>query len=134
MARRIPGRWKSKFSRFVFDYGIVSLSEDLDVRPSAIYQWVSGATMPRPIHAENIRRLAGGQGISLTIDEIYRHSRQRRDAEAESLPFRKLADVVPISHQPAQIPASQNLSFEVPEHRKGKAAITICLKRTRPPQ
>jgi hypothetical protein len=42
----------------------------LDVRPSAIYHWISGRTAPHRIHTEIIQRLARERGLRLTIDEI----------------------------------------------------------------
>jgi hypothetical protein len=66
-------RWKSKFARFIKSYGVGSLAVKLDVRPSAIYHWIRGATSPRPAHAEIIQRLARERGSRLTMDEIYGH-------------------------------------------------------------
>lgn len=78
MARSISWRWKSKFARFIQDYGVESLAIELDVRPSAIYHWIRAATTPRPAHAEIVQRLARERGSALTMDEIYRHSREVR--------------------------------------------------------
>jgi hypothetical protein len=39
MSRMIRHRWKSKFARFARSYGVEHLALQLDVRPSAIYQW-----------------------------------------------------------------------------------------------
>jgi hypothetical protein len=71
-----PKRWKSKFARF-----IETLAMQLDVRPSAIYHWISGATAPRRTHAEIIQRLARERGSRLTMDDIYAHARALREAE-----------------------------------------------------
>jgi hypothetical protein len=77
--RRIATRyWKSKFARFIQSYGVDSLAAELDVRPSAIYHWIRGATTPRPAHAEIIKRLARERGSRITMDEIYGHSRAVR--------------------------------------------------------
>lgn len=78
MARIVTWRWKSKFARFIHDYGVESLALALDVRPSAIYHWIRGATTPRPAHAEITQRLASESGSVLTMDEIYRHTREVR--------------------------------------------------------
>ena len=43
MSRMIRSRW---FARFVRTYGIESLAVEVDVRPSAIYHWIRGATTP----------------------------------------------------------------------------------------
>ncbi|MGB8591014.1 MAG: hypothetical protein WCD40_06505 [Candidatus Acidiferrales bacterium] len=74
-------RWKSKFARFIKSYGVESLAVQLDVRPSAIYHWISGATAPRRTHAEIIQRLARERGSRLTMDEIYGHARLVRADE-----------------------------------------------------
>ena len=78
MHGKVRRRWKSKFARFIHAYGVESLALELDVRPSAIYHWIRGATTPRPVHAEIIQRLARKRGSRLTMDEIYRHSREVR--------------------------------------------------------
>jgi hypothetical protein len=78
MSRMIRHRWKSKFAHFIRSYGVESLAAKLDVRPSAIYQWVRGATTPRPAHAAILQRLAREHGSRLTMDEIYGHSRAVR--------------------------------------------------------
>jgi hypothetical protein len=78
MRRVVPRRWKSKFARFIQSYGVESLAMELDVRPSAIYHWIRGATTPRPVHAEIIQRLARERRCRLTMDEIYGHSRAVR--------------------------------------------------------
>jgi hypothetical protein len=71
----IRHRWKSKFARFVSAYGV---ELRLDVRPSAIYHWIRGATSPRPAHAAIIQRFARERGYRLTMDDIYGHSRAVR--------------------------------------------------------
>jgi hypothetical protein len=76
-----PGRWTTKFARFIKSYGVESLAAKLDVRPSAIYHWIGGATAPRWTHAEIIQRLARERGSRLTMDEIYGHARAVRAGE-----------------------------------------------------
>jgi hypothetical protein len=73
--------WKSKFARFIQSYGVEPLAKRLDVRASAIYHWIRGATTPRPAHAEIMQRLARERGSRLTMDEIYGHSRAVRTGE-----------------------------------------------------
>jgi hypothetical protein len=84
--------WKSKFARFVKSYGVDSLAVQLDIRPSAIYHWIRGATTPRPVHAAMIQRLAREGGSRLTMEQIYEHSLSLRAGEiepaAEALPSR----------------------------------------------
>ena len=58
MSLMIRKRWKSKSARFVSFYGVEFLAVGLDVRPSAIYHLIRGATTPRPAHAEIIQHLA----------------------------------------------------------------------------
>ena len=83
---RAAPRWKSKFARFVMAYGVDRLAKGLDILPSAIYHWIRGATAPRPAHAAIIQRLARASGVKLTLDQIYRHSRDLRAGERESGP------------------------------------------------
>jgi hypothetical protein len=78
MSRMIRRRWRSKFARFIQDYGVESLAKRLDVRPSAIYHWIRGSTTPRPAHAEIMQRLARERGSRLTMDVIYGHFRAVR--------------------------------------------------------
>ncbi len=83
--RRVAMRyWKSTFARFIRSYGVVTLAAELEIRPSAIYHWIRGATAPRPVHAETIQRLARESGIKLTFDQIYQHSRDLRALECKS--------------------------------------------------
>jgi hypothetical protein len=78
--------WKSKFARFVKSYGVDSLAMQLDIRPSAIYHWIRGATTPRPVHAAIIQRLAREGGSRLTMEQIYEHSLSLRAGELLSAP------------------------------------------------
>jgi transcriptional regulator with XRE-family HTH domain len=79
----IEKRWKPKFARFIKSYSVESLATQLDVRPSAIYHWISGRTAPRRTHAEIIQRLARERGTTLTMDAIYAHARELRDDEVK---------------------------------------------------
>jgi hypothetical protein len=85
MTRMVRSRWKSKFARFVRSYGVEVLAAGLEIRPSAIYHWIRGATAPRPAHAEIIQRLARERGSRLTLDQIYGHSREVRAAHQARL-------------------------------------------------
>jgi hypothetical protein len=80
MSHRAEDRWNSKFARFVTDYGPTRLAKQLEVHPSAVYHWVRGVTIPKPAHAAIIQRLAVEEGIALTFEEIYGHSRDCRAA------------------------------------------------------
>jgi hypothetical protein len=83
----IKRHWKSKFARFIQSYGVEVLALNLDVHPTAIYHWVRGATTPRPACAEVIQRLARESGFTLTMDDIYAHSRavQAEDVEPRTV-------------------------------------------------
>jgi hypothetical protein len=72
MSQRIAKRWKSKFARFVGEYGATRIASELSIDASAIYHWIGGATTPRPAHAAVVQRLAHERGVRLTLDEIYR--------------------------------------------------------------
>lgn len=81
----ITRRWKSKFARFIKSYSVEALARQLDVRPSAIYHWISGRTAPRRTHAEILQRLALERGSRLTMDEIYAHAREVRADEIKQV-------------------------------------------------
>jgi hypothetical protein len=114
---RIRNRWKSKFARFVLDFGTTALSEELEVHQSAIYHWIRGATTPRPWHAATLQRLASERGVGPTLDQIYQHSRQfrsgrRLEAKSDRLgtceqPPRSPADVY--RSRPSRSVAPQSL-------------------------
>jgi hypothetical protein len=102
MRRIVMRRWKSKFARFIQSYGVESLAVRLDVRPSAIYHWIRGATTPRPAHAAVLQDLARERGYKLTMDDIYGHSRAVRADNVKlqtGLPLRP-AVVTPAPLQP----------------------------------
>jgi len=79
-------RWNSKFAGFVQSYGVEKLARQLRIAPSAVYHWMSGKTSPHPAKAISIQRIARRRGFSLTLEEIYQHSR-----EVRSEPFRAAA-------------------------------------------
>jgi DNA-binding transcriptional regulator YdaS (Cro superfamily) len=126
MSRMIKSRWKSKFARFVLGYaqglrdtrnhavgGPTLLAQDLGIHPSSIYQWIRGASTPRPWHAERIRHLARARGIRLTIDQIYRHSRAFRSGrrlEAKSDVFETCESPASTAAKILQFPAAPNRS------------------------
>ena len=77
--RRVVGRrWDTNFARFIQSYGLELLALELEVDPSAIYHWIRGATTPRPAYAEVIQRIARESGFTLSMDDIYGHSRAVR--------------------------------------------------------
>ncbi len=65
-------RWETKFARLVRRYGVAKLAHDLQVDPTAIYQWVRGSVSPRPDKAMTIIILFQPLG-RLRLEDIYRH-------------------------------------------------------------
>jgi hypothetical protein len=78
MSHRESDRWKSKFARFVMAYGVVRMATELDIHPTAVYQWIRGSSRPKPEHAAIIKSFARKRRTRLTLDDIYGHSRDRR--------------------------------------------------------
>jgi hypothetical protein len=70
-------RWDSTFARFVSDYGVDHLAEQLDVTSPAIYQWIAGNTGPKTSNALAIQDLAKRCGIKLSLEEIYQQSQRK---------------------------------------------------------
>jgi hypothetical protein len=99
--------WKSKFARFVESYGVESLAMKLQIRPSAIYQWIRGSTAPRPIHAEIMKQLARERGSRLTMDEIYEHTRLVRAEDLKMVPALQGRPQRSTTATPQALPASQ---------------------------
>lgn len=71
-ARSKDKRWNSKLARFIDAFGVDQLALQLGLRHAAIYQWVSGRTSPRVVHALRIVRLAKQRGIELSVADIYK--------------------------------------------------------------
>ena len=65
-------RWETRFARLVRRYGVAKLARDLEVDPTAIYQWVRGSVSPRPDKAMLIVVLLKPVG-RLRLDDIYKH-------------------------------------------------------------
>ncbi len=106
MIKRVTIQWKSKFARFIKAYSVESLAVQLDVSPSAICQWIRGATTPRPGHAAVMQRLVRERRLKLTLDEVYRHSRDlridaARDAKRVLLASMRIVGGARVSHLPA---------------------------------
>ncbi len=83
MSRRDDERWKSRFGRFVLSYGVADLATELEIHPSAVYQWIRGNSAPRRGYAAAIQDLAHESGVRLTLDQIYQHSRDRLGAHPD---------------------------------------------------
>jgi len=80
--RSNDSRWQTKFGRFVSDFGADALAARLLVKDSAVYQWVSGATTPRPERALQIQSLAERADLCLSVSDIYEQRRAKRKAAA----------------------------------------------------
>jgi transcriptional regulator with XRE-family HTH domain len=53
-------------------HGVEHLANEMNIAPSAVYQWVRGKTSPHPAKAVVIQRIAKRCGVSLSLDEIYK--------------------------------------------------------------
>lgn len=67
--RRPAARWETRFARRIRKYGVAKLARDLEVDPTAIYQWIRGSVSPRPDKAMTIVVLVG----RLKLEDIYQH-------------------------------------------------------------
>lgn len=66
-------RWCTPFGRWIQDFGVGQVSEEIGVSRNAVYEWVAGRAKPRPENAETMAELSRGR---LTIADIYRHRRE----------------------------------------------------------
>lgn len=81
--RKRESRWKTHFGRWVTNRGVRVVVRDLHalgepVGSNAVYNWISGARLPRPSIALRLVELSAGQ---LTLSDIYDH-RQQANAPA----------------------------------------------------
>jgi hypothetical protein len=107
MSQRISKRWRSKFARFVGNYGTRRLASHLSIDQSAIYHWIRGKSAPHPLHAAIIQRLARERGIRLTFDEIYRtFLEQQAITMQETSRVAASAKAVPLAAGNVCLPAS----------------------------
>lgn len=70
LCRPTSCRWETRFARAVRQYGVARLADDLQVDPTAIYQWIRGSVSPRPDKALVIVKLLARR---LRLEEIYQH-------------------------------------------------------------
>lgn len=83
--KRTPDRWQTEFGRWVADFGVprivAGLAHDPDLRVTkhAVYHWLKGFS-PRPDRAMALVEMSQGR---LTLDAIYQHSRQIRQADGD---------------------------------------------------
>lgn len=61
---------KSKLEVFIHSYGVESLAEQLDRRPSTICSWIRGDAAPNEAHVPVIQQLALERGFRLTMNDI----------------------------------------------------------------
>ncbi len=83
--KRAPNRWQTDFGRWVADVGVprivATLSRDpqLRVTNQAVYEWLQGHA-PHPARAMALVEMSQGR---LTLEAIYQHGRQMRQAEED---------------------------------------------------
>lgn len=69
-------RWRTPLGKWVRRYGAAELAHELGLgahqptkhRAQAVYQWISGRTVPRPDHALRIVSLSRGK---VRLEDIY---------------------------------------------------------------
>lgn len=72
--RRVPRRWRTPLGRWLVDFGVRRLADELraaghPITPNAVYKWVAGDVAPRPAHARVISRVSRGR---VPIESIYK--------------------------------------------------------------
>ena len=83
--KRVPNRWQTEFGRWVADFGVrrivAGLAHDPDLRVTsqAVYEWLQGHA-PQPTRALALVEMSGGR---LTLEAIYKHSQQVRQADRQ---------------------------------------------------
>ncbi len=83
--KRAPNRWQTEFGRWVADFGVsrivAGLGRDpgLRVTNQAVYEWLQGHA-PHPARAMALVEMSQGR---LTLDSIYQHARQMRQANED---------------------------------------------------
>jgi hypothetical protein len=83
--KRDPDRWQTEFGRWVADFGVprivAGLAHDpvLRITNQTVYEWLQGHA-PQPARAMALVEMSQGR---LTLDAIYQHSRQVRQADGD---------------------------------------------------
>jgi hypothetical protein len=68
---------KSKFDRFLREYGVEELARRLGfVGSSAIWHWIDGSASPHPSNMIKVLELAKERKLELTIEDILQHFRE----------------------------------------------------------
>lgn len=95
MARRSKNkRWgNSKFARFVQNFGVEELANELGVHPTAVYHWMGRRNRPHSLKFVSINQIARRRGVTLSIAEILRYFRDVR-----SEPY----EIAAVSQRPSQ--------------------------------
>jgi hypothetical protein len=81
--KRAPDRWQTDFGRWVADVGVprivAGLAHDplLRITNQAVYEWLQGHA-PHPARAMALVEMSHGR---LTLEVIYQHGRQMRQAD-----------------------------------------------------
>ncbi len=81
--KRVPDRWQTDFGRWVADVGVQGIVAGLAPDPTlritsqTVYEWLQGHA-PHPARAMALVEMSQGR---LTLDAIYQHGRQMRQAD-----------------------------------------------------
>ncbi len=67
---RNPYCWDTTFGRWVSDYTVRRLAQDLGITSHSVYDWISGYRIPRGYRAQQIVELSASR---VTIDDVYSH-------------------------------------------------------------
>jgi hypothetical protein len=67
--------WSTKFGRWVERQSVARVARGLEgvgfiVTRGAVYEWLRGASRPRPDHADALVRVSGG---AITLRDVYDH-------------------------------------------------------------
>lgn len=80
---RCDHRWRTRFARLIRQHGVARMARDLEVTPTAIYQWVRGTVSPRPDKAITIIALVRPLG-RLRLEDIYQQRLVHTHADQDS--------------------------------------------------
>jgi len=78
--KRSPTRWQTKFGRWVAEFTVPAIVEnlahdpDLRITNQAVYEWLQGHA-PQPARAIALVKMSRGR---LTLEDIYHHPKQIR--------------------------------------------------------
>ena len=77
--RRIDERWRTPFGGWVARVTVAAIvnelgkNPDLAVRPSQVYAWIAGITVPRPRRAMALVEMSAG---ALSLEDVVTHQEQ----------------------------------------------------------